>query len=799
MLQNEHIVSCLREFEDQAIEKKQEKLVFTIKKALRSVLKYPLPLKNGQECRVLEGIGPVLATKIDHWLKRKGLYKESDNAVDIEPSKEPATSSASLIPKANVNLQKKKRQKKYVPKFKSAPWAILVAMYRLYKTRKPGALDPTKEELVSLSSNLSDTPMLPTSSAKSFKYCGWSSMKSTLLAKKLVSIRSGRPQRFFLTDSGLKLARKLHMGALQMLESNIDVEWSDVTDVEESEDDSDSEELELVENASSSQHATSSSLYKVNTNVEILEIDSDSDIELLDSQPSELNTIQQPNDTISTSTQQTQNNFKLHMTYLNALYQPVASKDQAQVQLHTELGLVFLCELQIPLDVSFVDKDLEKNIIELNDKSSSAFIDRELMKNRKEIDAKRHNNANSKYFRIFIWMSDDACGDNSSQLIEQLFTSKKSLRIYTPENNIESNVTSQITTKEKQKKKPAKVSSKQRKRKAITIQDEDTTTSNVIDFRSFIQRVPNNTDNLVNSSKRSRTSKFSDNFDLILIVDQRERANNDRSYTVERLTEIGVSVESSQLGVGDFLWIARSKQTNFIIEYVLNCIVERKSVDDLAMSIIDGRFKEQRFRLRQIFQDQKNGHNQASNCASQLNVIYIIEGDLAKQNRLPLKNLQTALVRLQIFDKFQVKHTTSISQTIDFLKIMTHVLSRLLDEHGVDPYKLVLLDNSELFTPNLRQFNLYAAKSGAQQRNLSKKDIFARQLCCINGCSSHIAEAIVEQFADDPRTFIDKIQDDRGVTELSNVRIPCGKFKGVSLRRVGPALSKVLASYYNDE
>lgn len=57
------------------------------------------------------------------------------------------------------NKKKKKRSRKYIPKYKSAPWALLIALYRAYKENPDSKL--TKKELIKLSSTLTDTPMQP--------------------------------------------------------------------------------------------------------------------------------------------------------------------------------------------------------------------------------------------------------------------------------------------------------------------------------------------------------------------------------------------------------------------------------------------------------------------------------------------------------------------------------------------------------------------------------------------------------------------------------------------------------------
>lgn len=55
-------------------------------------------------------------------------------------------------------------------------------------------------------------------------------------------------------------------------------------------------------------------------------------------------------------------------------------------------------------------------------------------------------------------------------------------------------------------------------------------------------------------------------------------------------------------------------------DYILDFIVERKTADDLAASIMDGRYDEQKFRLKHC------GLN---------NVIYLIEGQPSQHCKIP--------------------------------------------------------------------------------------------------------------------------------------------------------------------
>ncbi|KAK3753628.1 hypothetical protein QZH41_014733 [Actinostola sp. cb2023] len=95
-------------------------------------------------------------------------------------------------------------------------------------------------------------------------------------------------------------------------------------------------------------------------------------------------------------------------------------------------------------------------------------------------------------------------------------------------------------------------------------------------------------------------------FDVVLCVDfiettggaQRSR----KDALVKELTNNGVDFDVRKLQVGDFAWVAREKtrpvpgQLSLPVgrELVLDYIIERKRMDDLNHSIIDGRFREQK-------------------------------------------------------------------------------------------------------------------------------------------------------------------------------------------------------------
>ena len=80
-------------------------------------------------------------------------------------------------------------------------------------------------------------------------------------------------------------------------------------------------------------------------------------------------------------------------------------------------------------------------------------------------------------------------------------------------------------------------------------------------------------------------------WETILLIDFREvRTQRDRDYIISHLLTEGAKVEQRDLRLGDMMWVMRrvgapAGEDEFVLDY----IVERKRVDDLAQSIMDGR------------------------------------------------------------------------------------------------------------------------------------------------------------------------------------------------------------------
>ena len=95
-------------------------------------------------------------------------------------------------------------------------------------------------------------------------------------------------------------------------------------------------------------------------------------------------------------------------------------------------------------------------------------------------------------------------------------------------------------------------------------------------------------------------------------------------------------------------------------------IVERKSLNDLASSIKDGRYIEQSYRLTNY-----SLHNH--------NIVYLIEGNLStwtNRYKVQANTLYTAIFSINYFKGFSVIKTIDITETAEYLLRICDKLNR---------------------------------------------------------------------------------------------------------------------------
>ncbi|XP_012062760.1 PREDICTED: crossover junction endonuclease MUS81 [Atta cephalotes] len=316
----------------------------------------------------------------------------------------------------------------------------------------------------------------------------------------------------------------------------------------------------------------------------------------------------------------------------------------------------------------------------------------------------------------------------------------------------------------------------------VEVQEKTTVSKNIKQAKNIKK---NMLEKLVNANdiglkEADRQISFEPNtFDIILLVDTQEtcggKTKPQHDATIAELTQLGVLFEIRRLKIGDFAWIARCRKTND--ELIVPYIIERKRMDDLSASIVDGRFHEQKFRLKQSGIE---------------NLMYIIENiDKNSRYSVPLSSLLQASVNCLVQDGFTVKYTRHHKDSMLHLSCITKILIKLYKDKrlvGCKKELLIQTDNvgSAVRLMEFKEFN----KASSKQRIFKVSEMFIRQLLQLKGMSIDKAMAIVERYAS-PQILITALKNSgkNGEQLLANIQVD-------KKRRLGPVISKTIYQLY---
>jgi ERCC4-type nuclease len=230
---------------------------------------------------------------------------------------------------------------------------------------------------------------------------------------------------------------------------------------------------------------------------------------------------------------------------------------------------------------------------------------------------------------------------------------------------------------------------------------------------------------------------------MIVKIDTRERdlikKCQDLLVAVPAFKDL--KIEVCTLPLGDI--IITTNQGDIQID---NVIVERKSLSDLAASIKDGRYEEQSYRLNGL-----PHHNH--------NIVYLIEGDLAKFNsfkeRIDKQTLYSAMFSINYYKGFSLMRSTSMDETAFIVCNMAYKIGK---DTNKAPY---FSDISKVSNPDLESGQLEPEKEQQQlsqskdycsvvkkvkKDNITEENIGEIMLCQIPGISSVTALTIMEKY-----------------------------------------------------
>ena len=220
------------------------------------------------------------------------------------------------------------------------------------------------------------------------------------------------------------------------------------------------------------------------------------------------------------------------------------------------------------------------------------------------------------------------------------------------------------------------------------------------------------------NNKSNINSSFSDN--IYLIVDLREKGAGNENFCVEILNKLQspIPIEEKNLSLGDFTWIYKDQLDGE--EYMLDFIIERKTLNDLSASILDGRYNEQKYRLKN---------------SPYKNIYYLFEGtELNTHNNSNISKdaINTAINNTINIHDIKFYRSLSTKDTVNkLIEIDSNIRKNFTFLKDINGKKITYKKYVEIF---------------AKTKNSTVEEIFLRQLRCFEHCGKKCVEILSNCF-----------------------------------------------------
>jgi crossover junction endonuclease MUS81 len=189
---------------------------------------------------------------------------------------------------------------------------------------------------------------------------------------------------------------------------------------------------------------------------------------------------------------------------------------------------------------------------------------------------------------------------------------------------------------------------------------------------------------------------------------------DNRETKAKQYFEDKPNVSVQNLDLGDFVF----KYNGDIV-----CLIERKTISDMIASIKDGRYKEQKIRLK--------------NCGiGDHKIIYLVEGAKLSLWDLSDKIVIGGIIGTLIRDNIKVFRTVSLQETMHFLE---RIYSRLLE----NPKKILPDDNIDDKVVHVNYANTLKVR---KKENLTPQVCNILQLSQIPSISQNMASAVLDKY-----------------------------------------------------
>ncbi|XP_063614741.1 crossover junction endonuclease MUS81-like isoform X1 [Penaeus indicus] len=793
----------LKEWQDEA-ERRHSNMKYNFQRARKSLKLFPLPLYSGKDCKVLAHFGDKICQLIDqrleeyqqengpvNWdevhqvqeepqVKKRGRPRKNSSNGNLNHSTEtdyrPSGASASFeVQQKKGKSPGGKRGRAYVPAPRSGAYGLLMALYNAsLGDDYPGYMG--RKELIEAATPLCDVSF--THSAEGSHYTAWSSM-STLVKKELVR-KEGNPGRYMLTSEGKALGAKISQvedgcvissprkspQATHSSEEVIVLSSRSCSPINQEEDFT-SHTFQSFKGVCDSVNTEHSGKVSTDPEAELTVPVKRKGPEIESKRAKKVSrSVMSPvkNTLIEDGHLSSPGNFVF--SYITSLEVETPMRDRAVVSVEEDgfLGYLVKCR-QSALSASGL-------VYRLDD----------------------YRTAPPGY--VYAYLSNECAPTMCPGLLSPT-RPKSATNISQPTVPV-AKVPFGTHFSENTEKKSSAV-------KKQTVDTTGTTFSKALNqVHTVLQSEKQSAiDSYMTKTKTMQVARdplyslCPGQFDIVLCVDNCEITggftggkSSTREIIITELDKHGIKYDVRKLHVGDFLWVCQERvplSGEQRRELVLPYIVERKRMDDLASSIRDGRFREQKFRLKQ------SGLSKP---------IYLVEEYGSKHMSLPETTCLQAVVNTHVVDEFTVKITKDQRESAAYLTIMTRCLQsmyqgKLLNAMSREHLKEGLENpmTQEEIETSLMTFSEFNSSS-VKNRQLEVREMFAKHLLQIHGVSVDKARAVVDKFGT-PRQLMEAYKNvtssEVGENMLANLK--CGK----AGRNLGTVLSATIYRMYSNK
>ena len=248
---------------------------------------------------------------------------------------------------------------------------------------------------------------------------------------------------------------------------------------------------------------------------------------------------------------------------------------------------------------------------------------------------------------------------------------------------------------------------------------------------------------------------------MLIVIDSREKELYQCciKYMQMHNNIDNIRIQTSSIPLGDIIIYDDTDKENL----VENIIIERKTVNDLACSIRDSRYREQGFRLNEC-----STHNH--------NIFYLIEGSFSQLNKRHNKNtILSAIASISYYKGFSLYKTASCQESAEWIIRIADKINRTKDKpyylnstHSSQEPESCLKDTMCLHKNTQRNEKTYSSVvKRVKKENITCENVGEIMLMQIPGVSQASANAIMNKYKTIPCLVTSMSSCDNSLSDIS--------------------------------